>query len=308
MELDQWRANISKLGLSHRAVGTDSTTTFLALSWWELLYHNAALLLYRPSPIFPYPGGSSDIDSANDESVLNILFVSAQASINNYADLLRKRSLNYSWITLYAVFMAGLTYVYSVGQSAKQKRQNMSFSAPAYLEVIQDTRSCSNLLVAICERWNEARGSCEVFDRLSSAAIQEIVTTSLFDQQAIVNSGNQTYSSASAAHQVVTSPRTVLPHASSSFGARNTPGWSAEIDSQQPDMPYSGSMVASNNVTTDVAYFQNTFRDLQTAIFNDGGFGSNEVTLGFNHEWFEMDSPSFLRPGNEHGNVKTWPC
>lgn len=54
-----------------------------------------------------------------------------------------------------------------------------SVSVPNYIEIINVTRMCSNILVAITERWVVARGSCDVFDRLSSAIISDAIASEL---------------------------------------------------------------------------------------------------------------------------------
>jgi hypothetical protein len=88
-----------------------------------------------------------------------------------------RRLLNYSWITLHGVFIAGLAYVYCVGRALTDPTGTLL--VPDYLEIINDTRACSNMLVAISERWNAIRRSCELFNSLSNAVIRDAVNATL---------------------------------------------------------------------------------------------------------------------------------
>jgi hypothetical protein len=46
---------------------------------------------------------------------------------------------------------------------------------PDFMSIIDITRACSNVMVAICERWNSTRRSCELFNKLSNALIQDVL-------------------------------------------------------------------------------------------------------------------------------------
>lgn len=288
-ELEAWRADVSKLELPAKTREGAPPGTFKSSSWYEVLYHNAVLLLYRPSPMFPNPGRRGDTE--HEEGELQQLLDSAKASIKNYAELLRNRRLNYSWITLYACFMAGLAYVYGVGRSTKHKRQGRQVNVPHYLEVIENTRSCSNILVAICERWNDARGSCEIFDQLSNAVIQEAVKASYLSQPSAPMSPTQ---GQHIGRQLPPPQQRPL----SAFEPPNLTMDGAVVPAASPVQ----SQYAFANAATPAAFsspddFQHAFQDLQAAVFHDDFSGPNEVMLGFGQDWFEQDSPSFVGTG-----------
>ncbi|KAJ5766237.1 Fungal specific transcription factor [Penicillium nucicola] len=178
-ELATWRRDTADLSLSD--VDLSSTlpgdrSSFRTREWYEILYHNALLMLYRPSP-----GLSSA--SSRDAVVLQTIFVAAKQAITLYAHLHRSRRINYTWITLHSVFMAGLSYVYAVGRHFRSHKWNLSKNAPTALldtdptifEIVNDSRVCSNVLVAISERWNVTKNCHDVFNRLSDAMLSDAV-------------------------------------------------------------------------------------------------------------------------------------
>lgn len=165
-----WRDDTQRLALVEEQSNQASPVScFVTREWYTAVFNNALLLLYRPSPCLPHPTVVSRFGNEGGDH----LFAAAKATIIAYADLHRKRRLNYSWITLHGVFIAGLAYVYGVGRAINDAGKTMPI--PDYLDIINDTRACSNVLVAICERWNVSRGSSELFNKLSSAVIRDAV-------------------------------------------------------------------------------------------------------------------------------------
>ncbi|KMP06880.1 hypothetical protein CIRG_06561 [Coccidioides immitis RMSCC 2394] len=178
-ELEAWRHDTASLNLP--AVDLSSAipgdrSSFRAHEWYEILYHNAILMLYRPSPAF------SAVSTKVPVSIQTI-FMAAKQSITLYAHLHRSRRINYTWITLHAVFMAGLSYVYAVGRHFRAKRRiaagghatTMLDEDPSIIEIVNETRACSNVLVAVSERWSASRNSHDVFHRLSDAVLADAI-------------------------------------------------------------------------------------------------------------------------------------
>lgn len=168
-DLDSWRQNTGSLGLSTMS---QDRSSFRSHEWYEMLYCNAMLFLFRPSPML------SDI--TRDSSSLKNIFSSAKQAITLYAYLHRSRKINYSWITLHSVFMAGLSYIYAVSRHFRERRRgsrggSLLASDPSAIEIVNDTRACSNVLVAVSERWNALRHCHEVFDRLSDAVLADAI-------------------------------------------------------------------------------------------------------------------------------------
>lgn len=218
--LQEWHQRTELLNLQqyHRSDQT-IRSSFLHLSWYHALYHSACLMLFRPSTAFPalerifeerssgvegdedgnYAGNS--VDNVADDP-LHILWTASRGVLHRYGELLRARHFNYSWITLYTVFMAGLANVYAVGCCAQRWKRwchqiyrheptdaatgysvgantatpRLSPFMPALLDVVCDFRDCSNILTAISERWNDARAPYDTFTRLSMSAMQELAT------------------------------------------------------------------------------------------------------------------------------------
>ena len=176
-ELDRWRYQARSLNLNscNDVSATSWSSSFLTPEWYELLYHNALLMLYRPSPALP-------LDSSRASVVLPIIYASAKQSIGFYAHLHGLSRMNYTWITLHSVFLAGLSFLYAAGRhfrSRKNQRQGhdlpMLGSDPSILEIVNISRSCSNVLVAVSERGNIPRQCHHVFDRLGDAVLKDAV-------------------------------------------------------------------------------------------------------------------------------------
>ncbi|KAI9149913.1 transcriptional regulatory protein [Paramyrothecium foliicola] len=178
-ELREWDLNTGKLPLfpgpssEHGAIPDSSC--FRSAEWWKLLYHNAILMLYRPSPCL--------CDASRSSATLQRIFDSAQESINLYASLHRSKKMNYSWITMHSVFNAGLSYIYALRNHLQSSKnpvpqngpQAQLHPKPTITQVFNDTRACSKVLVAVSERWDAAKNCSDLFDRLSDAVVSDIV-------------------------------------------------------------------------------------------------------------------------------------
>ncbi|KAH7036006.1 fungal-specific transcription factor domain-containing protein [Microdochium trichocladiopsis] len=159
---------------------TESLSSFRSTEWYDLLYHNGNLMLFRPSPSIP------DTTARNNSTALQRTFDSSRAAITLYASLHQTRKINYSWVTLHSVFMAGLSYIYALrthfqharqrSQSQGQREKSVLAAAPSIIQVVNDTRACSKVLVAVSERWASTTRNCsEVFDKLSDAVVADVV-------------------------------------------------------------------------------------------------------------------------------------
>lgn len=178
-DLVEWHHNTSLLSLPDvdlTGALPGDLSSYRAQEWYEMLYYNARLILYRPSPVL------SSV-SCKDPIVLQAIFEAAKQSIRLYAHLHRSRRINYTWITLHSVFMSGLSYVYAVGQhfrscknqSAGSINEPLLETSPTILEIVNDSRACSNVLVAISDRWTSSKHCHDVFDRLSNAVLSDAI-------------------------------------------------------------------------------------------------------------------------------------
>ncbi|KAF4975955.1 hypothetical protein FZEAL_7307 [Fusarium zealandicum] len=175
-ELQEWHAETANLPLvkgDSTAASPASGSSFRSEEWYRLLYHNGMLMLFRPSPCL--------CDAATNSVALQHIFDSAGEAINLYASMHRSRKLNYSWITMHSVFLAGLSYIFALRHhfqalqvSASENRSRLH-ATPRINQVVNDTRACSKVLVAVSERWDLARNCSDLFDRLSDAVVADIV-------------------------------------------------------------------------------------------------------------------------------------
>lgn len=281
-ELETWAKQVSLLQLPSKDNPTVISSGFLHPSWYEALYHSACLLLYRPSPTFPAVT-SLDADQ-DDDDVLQIIWQSSRNVLARYLEVLRARRLNYSWVCLYTIFMAGLANVYSVGRCAQGRKRRVITFLPPYLDVISDVRDCSNILTAICERWDDVRSSCEIFDQLSMSALKELITVSSRpDGEKSVPKSRQSTTSSSAANpslcQVAPADG---PSLSLDAGTEIVPNFSTDEQMQNQ------STFDCPSETNDILGFQDLFQDMQSSVHGlDDFYGqSNEVMLGFSQGWF----------------------
>lgn len=181
-ELETWYQNIDNLRLVDSAtLGGQDRSSFRSRDWYHMLFHNGILMLYRPSSTFQ--------DSLQTSPILLRIFESAQQSIAAYAYLHGTRKINYSWVTLHAVFIAGLSYIYAVRSHFQTRRAHSRWgtnqlgantgvhlpSDPSVMTIVNDTRACSTILVAVSERWPSARNCHVVFGRLSDAVLADVV-------------------------------------------------------------------------------------------------------------------------------------
>ncbi|CAF3580658.1 unnamed protein product [Fusarium graminearum] len=179
-ELQEWHTETANLPLvksDATAASPASGSSFRCEEWYRLLYHNGVLMLFRPSPCLN--------DASVNSVALQNIFDSAREAIVLYASLHRSRKMNYSWITMHTVFLAGLSYIFALRhhfqalqlQTSEPRRARLH-TTPTINQVVNDTRACSKVLVAVSERWDLARNCSDLFDRLSDAVVADVVEAS----------------------------------------------------------------------------------------------------------------------------------
>ncbi|KAH7075121.1 fungal-specific transcription factor domain-containing protein [Paraphoma chrysanthemicola] len=176
-DLNVWRLEAADVATSSGTRdNAEPSSCFTSPIWYDMIYHNAILMLHRPSPT---------LDISRDPVAVQAIFTSAQASISSYAALHRIGVLNHSWLTLQALFMAGLSYVYAVTMHCQvshrqqgHRRSGLLQKNPSTMEIVNDTRKCSNILVAVSERWKSLQRCVDVFNRLSDAVLADVLKIS----------------------------------------------------------------------------------------------------------------------------------
>lgn len=174
--LEAWQTQVHHLNLTDDTTPSNPSekSCFLSPTWFSVLHANAKLSIWRPCPLL------ADVSHDQQHSLRNIYTSSIQA-ITAYSALHKSREINYSWITLQSVFMAGLSFLYSVSRHFREQRCHASTnvegclleSNPQAIDISHISRACSNVMVAVAERWNALRHCHEVFDRLSDAVLAD---------------------------------------------------------------------------------------------------------------------------------------
>lgn len=298
-QLQAWKSDIPNIDKLHPCGEEERpTSSFRSPQWYEVPYHNALLLLYRPSSTFPHPQALIQGKTGSSAEILDRTLNSAKSVIHLYAELHRTRRLNYSWITLHAVFIAGLSYVYAVSRIIKDQAWNKA-DFPACLEytrVIDDTRTCSKVLVAISERWGASRSSCEIFDRLSTAIIEDVVSVS----HNLHRSNAITPRRMEGAHSVPDAPSCADDN---NIGLQMHHGASTNPYQQQQDAAFVSSDYNScvapqepHQLSAEMG-FRQFYQDIQGGLPEslppDHGGVPSEVIMGFSQDWFEGENTGF---------------
>ncbi|KAH6687774.1 putative fungal-specific transcription factor, partial [Plectosphaerella plurivora] len=181
-ELQSWHDGVSALPLlAPDTASPAGRSSFRCQDWYNLLYHNGILMLFRPSPCL--------CDTSRNSTALQHVHDSSQSALLLYANLHRTGRINYSWVTLHSVFIAGLSYIYALRSHLQhtQTRQRNDTNGPSaclntsptIAQVVSTTRACSKVLVAVSERWAVARNCSEVFDKLSDAVVADVIESQM---------------------------------------------------------------------------------------------------------------------------------
>jgi hypothetical protein len=255
-ELEEWRSKTNTLNLNSYSSHGSRRSSFLTFDWYELLYHNALLMLYRPSPALP-------LTSSRALVAVPIIYGAAKQAISFYSHLHSLRRLNYTWITLHSVFMAGLSFVYAAGghfRAKKTSRDQHQESAmlkadPSILEIVNISRSCSNALVAVSERWKVPLYCHRVFDRLSDAVLKDAVDYH-------VSRGVATCPQPAPSPPLLDNPPPVIVPSHFTMDGPTPSGWSIHDAGTSP-------LLAVDNA------FRDCFNDLQH--FYESSFGEDPI-------------------------------
>ncbi|EFX06280.1 c6 zinc finger domain containing protein [Grosmannia clavigera kw1407] len=301
-DIDAWRDDTKHL-LDVASSSTSSTSSstppssnttptykssFLSLDWYNAVYSNAILLLYRPSPALPHPTMTLAPDDGRPELIE--LLNASRSSIESYSRLHQKRRLNYSWITLHGVFIAGLSYIYALGRLL---RDPATFAlVPELFSIVEVTRSCSNVLVAICERWNASRRSCDLFNKLSNAVIQDALNAS--SRQAREKDRDRYGSSCSRQSDPLARGHVHKPQAATT--PYNNTASTASLDA-----------VLDSQMQLDENFVMDEFRQFMGSLGagHPGDAMPSEVIAGFLQDW-PFDNPIVSSEGENESSMLSW--
>ncbi|KAF2109673.1 fungal-specific transcription factor domain-containing protein [Lophiotrema nucula] len=152
--LREWRGTIPNPSKAH------PSSIFANQAYWDAIYNNSILLLYRPN-------------TSIQQQPTEALTISHEAACNLIANiklLQREGRLDVLWKSVHSLFMAGLTVIYGLWQSKEMRDRNPVSNSISALQ------SCASTLSAMSETFQGAAGCRDVFDTLSSVTIEWLVT------------------------------------------------------------------------------------------------------------------------------------
>jgi len=152
--LQEWYDTIPQPSKAH------SSSIFAKQAYWDSIYHNAILLLYRPNYAVMHLSAEA----------MSITFESSCKLIASIKILQREGKCESLWKTVHHLFMAGLGVIYGLWQSREIRDRNPVRNS------ISTLQSCDSTLSAMSETFPGASGCRDVFDTLSSATIDFLVT------------------------------------------------------------------------------------------------------------------------------------
>ncbi|WEJ95144.1 hypothetical protein PSN45_002656 [Yamadazyma tenuis] len=138
-------------------------TPLITKEWFELQFHIAVVLLFRPSPNRP----KLSLDA------LHVAFHSAGEVMRLVRIMHREYSAVFSWLTVQNLFMCGLTFANSLNELAKQTNSHQ-ICIPFY-EIFQQIQSCTAMLETLSALETGANDRIRnAFEMISSSVIQTI--------------------------------------------------------------------------------------------------------------------------------------
>jgi hypothetical protein len=155
--MEEWYATIPEPSKAH------PSSIFALQAYWEVIYNNAILLLFRPH----------SVTSGQSTEELTISFEASCKVIAGIKVLQREGRVEMLWKSVHHLFMAGLGVIYGLWQSKELRDQN------SVGKCISTLQSCASTLSAMSETFKGATGCRNAFDTLSSATIDWLVTTDI---------------------------------------------------------------------------------------------------------------------------------
>lgn len=152
--LQEWYDTIPNPAKAH------PSSIFANQAYWDSLYHNAVLELFRPNSTVLNPSVEA----------LFISYDSACKLIGSIKVLQREGKIDVMWKSVHQLFMAGLAVIYSLWQSKEVREQNPVKNSISALQ------SCESTLSAMSQTFPGASGCRDVFEALSSATVDWLVT------------------------------------------------------------------------------------------------------------------------------------
>lgn len=152
--LQEWYSTIPCPSSAH------PSSIFARQAYWDSIFNSCILLLYRPS---------SSMQHLPTETLM-ISYKAACDLISSIKTLQREGRLDVLWRSVHQLFIAGLTLIYDLWES-REIRDKISVSSS-----ISTLQACASTLAAMSEAFPGASGCRDVFESLSRATIDWLVT------------------------------------------------------------------------------------------------------------------------------------
>jgi hypothetical protein len=150
--LEEWYNTVPQPSKAH------PSSIFSCQCYWDGIYNNTILLLYRPNSIV-----------LHSSTELLISFEASCKLITSIKSLKREGKIDIMWKWVYHLFMAGLGVIYGVWQSKEIRDRTFVRKSLSSLQ------SCASTLSAMSETFPGASGCRDTFDTLSSTTIDWLI-------------------------------------------------------------------------------------------------------------------------------------
>ncbi|KAF6844886.1 flavin-binding monooxygenase, partial [Colletotrichum musicola] len=157
IRLQAWRDSIPRPREAH------PSSIFGSQAYWDAIYSEALLLLYRPNSVQPQPSLEG----------LQVSLESSRRLIDSIKTLHRERRIDIMWKWVHHLFMAGLTTVYCLWHSRELRESTDIKTSVATLQ------SWGVTLSALAERWDGAAGCRDAFEALSDVTVSWLIATNV---------------------------------------------------------------------------------------------------------------------------------
>ncbi|KAK9366906.1 fungal-specific transcription factor domain-containing protein [Lipomyces kononenkoae] len=157
--LKEWQTNMARRLEEWNNTAPKSTKDMncnFNLYFLDLNYQQTRLLLHGISPAIPRPS-------------VEAFFIIADASekvIRAYRQLHREKNINYTWMAVHNLFMAGTSYLYCLYHSKEVRSRTR-------MDVIDfNTMACIHVLTAMVDKCDAASGCRDTFELLTAAILR----------------------------------------------------------------------------------------------------------------------------------------
>ena len=152
--LQKWYTAIPQPSKAH------PSSIFACQAYWDAIYSNSILLLYRPN--YTVLQASTEVPMISFEYSCKL--------ITSIKILQREGKIDILWKTVHHLFMAGLGVIYGLWHSKEIRDRNPVRNS------ISTLQSCASTLAALSESFPGAAGCRDAFDTLSSATVDWLLT------------------------------------------------------------------------------------------------------------------------------------